>query len=150
MNTLDEMHELEKLMLAARWRARHVFAIIASILLGISIRVPWRDALNPRLLVPILGWSVGCVVILVVLTIWYRFRMAAITRLFDLVHSGACLMHHLDKTALDFEHLIPIGFEVDVVLASSEHLAFGFWTEREADALIQVLNQLQMTDRDDD
>ncbi len=144
---IEEWHELERLMRAARWRVRHVFAILTCILLGISSRVPWSDALNPRLLVPILGWSIGCIVILVVTTIWYRFRIAAITRLLDLVHSGACRMHQLDKTALDFEHLIPIGFEVDVGLVSSEHLAFGFWTEHEADALIRLLEQLQVTDR---
>jgi hypothetical protein len=45
-------------------------------------------------------------------------------------------------TRFTLQHLIPFGFEVDIELGDTAHLAFGFWTRETADRLQRLLQRV--------
>jgi len=134
---MSQTDELDELMHAARNRVAHVVLIVVGIVSLISSQIVLEPFSLYRLM-RIALWTLGCLVIFVLSALWYRARAAATTRLIAEVRARTCTITQVEVTRLRWK-LIPVGVEVDVELASGEHLAFGFWRAETAERLVALL-----------
>jgi hypothetical protein len=86
-------------------------------------------------------WFGGCALIGALARLWYGARVKAIARLCDAVAIRSPRIQSIEVTHLTLEHIVPLGYEVDVHFSDSDRLAFGFWTRRSADAVRALIEE---------
>lgn len=136
---LDELHQLDTLMKSAKTRAFHVALLLFVFVFLISSQIPWERALEPRMLMNIVVWCLGCVAIALFMVFWVRGRILATERLKNLIQFESLQVQQAEVFPIRFYNLIPLGYELGVDLVSGEHLAFGFWSEQPAHELYELL-----------
>lgn len=124
---MKKSEELFELMVGARRRVIHLYAIVFLAMLAISSQIKIPSPMTSRELMNLCIWAFGCVMFLGLGLLWYRMRAAATVRLTKLYASGELHVQKVATTRLKL-FILPIGWEVDVDLESGEHLSFGYWT----------------------
>lgn len=135
--------QLEQSMRAAKMRVLQIYLSVVLVMAAISSQISERAPQQPVAIVNIAFWTFGCVVVFTLGTIWLRLRFRASHRLLSLAQANACRIQKIEVTSLRLEHFFPAGTEVDITLATGEHLAFGFWTRRAAETLAAELSLLE-------
>lgn len=116
------------LMVGARRRVISLYAMVLLIIVAISSQIKIPSPPTSEGLRNVVIWGTGCLLIVGLGFFWYRARAAATARLMALFRSGELRVQNVHFTQLLLV-IIPFGWEVDVMLESGEHLAFGFWTQ---------------------
>lgn len=137
---IDDLRQLDGLLNASKHRAFHIASLVIGVLVLITSQINWV-APNPRVLMNIIVWCLGCFGIALFMLFWVRGRVLATIRLKNLVHYNSLEVQDADVTHFRFFGVVPFGYEVGVNLVSGEHLAFGFWSEQSAYHLHELLQE---------